>query len=326
MTESTIPGARAPSVPETRNDAFVNDVSAEAAASKPSRYRSLTSMLLRFALVILFVCVLWEGLKLIGGTPWKYSTADGALINFNWKPPFYIQVTNDLNLPHLWDIFGAFFQPAQRNGPLLISVLTQAAIATMQAALAGFIIGTVLGLALGTIFAHSELLERSLVPYVVASQTIPILAIAPMVVVWLKAGWWSVALLAAYLCFFPVTINTLRGLRSPDPRAIELMRSYAASKWTTLWKVRYPAAMPYIFTALKIAATTSIVGAIIAELPSGIRVGLGGAILNFNQYYSIQPHKLWAVIFFTSLVGILFFACVTLVEHVMLRNMRKLES
>jgi NitT/TauT family transport system permease protein len=229
-------------------------------------------------------------------------------------------------MPHLWDIFGALVQPAQRNGPPLIAVLAQAAVVTMQAALAGFVIGTLLGLVLGTIFAHSSLLERALVPYVVASQTIPILAIAPMIVVWLNAGWWSVALLAAYLCFFPVTINTLRGLRSPDPRAIELMKSYAASRWTTLWKVRYPSALPYIFTALKIAATTAIVGAIIGELPTGIREGLGGAILNFNQYYAITPPKLWAVILFTALVGILFFVTVTLVEKVMTRNMRKLES
>jgi NitT/TauT family transport system permease protein len=229
-------------------------------------------------------------------------------------------------MPHLWDIFGALVQPAQRNGPLLISVLAQSALVTIQSAFVGFVIGTLLGLVLGTIFAHSTLLERSLVPYVVASQTIPILAIAPMVVVWLRGGWWSVAFLAAYLCFFPVTINTLRGLRSPDPRAIELMKSYAASTWTTLWQVRFPSALPYIFTALKIAATTAIVGAIIGELPSGIREGLGGAILNFNQYYAIQPHKLWAVILFTALVGILFFITVTLVERVMLRNMRKLEG
>ncbi len=317
-----MPGALVHSAEEDVMEALGANVS----APKPSRSRSLLITILRFALVLVLVCIAWEGLKFVAGTPWRFSTADGALFNLQWKPPLSIQIASDLNMPHLWDIFGAFVQPAQRNGPPLINVLAQAGVATMQAAIVGFFIGTALGLVLGTIFAHSTLLERSLVPYVVASQTIPILAIAPMVVVWLKAGWWSVAILAAYLCFFPVTINTLRGLRSPDPRAIELMRSYAATQWTTLWKVRYPAALPYIFTALKIAATTSIVGAIIGELPSGIREGLGGAILNFNQYYSIQPHKLWAVILFTAFVGILFFISVTLVERLMLRNMRKLEN
>ncbi|TAH49818.1 MAG: ABC transporter permease [Chloroflexota bacterium] len=322
MTESTLPGAL---VKNTEDD-VMDTLGADVSVPPPDRSRSLGMMLLRFALVFVFVIVLWEGLKFIGGTPWRFSTNDGALFNFTWFPPFPMKFASDLNMPHLWDIFGAFIQPAQRNGPPLIQVLAQAAVVTMQAALAGFVIGTLLGLLLGTIFAHSPLLERALVPYVVASQTIPILAIAPMVVVWLKAGWWSVALLAAYLCFFPVTINTLRGLRSPDPRAIELMKSYAASRWTTLWKVRYPSALPYIFTALKIAATTAIVGAIIGELPSGLGEGLGRVILNFNSEYAIRPHKLWATILFTALVGILFFVTVILVERVMTRNMRKLES
>ena len=108
------------------------------------------------------------------------------------------------------------------------------------------------------------------------SQTIPILAIAPMVVIWVEPeaarplqGWGAVAVIAAYLTFFPVTINTLRGLQSADPRALELMRSYAASRWAVLWKLRVPASLPYIFSALKIAATASVVGAIIGELPSG---------------------------------------------------------
>lgn len=190
----------------------------------------------------------------------------------------------------------------------------------MREAVVGFAIGALLGLLLGMVCAHSSLLERGLMPYVVASQTVPILAIAPMVVVWLRAGWWSVAIIAAYLAFFPVTINTLRGLRSSDPRALELMRSYAASRWATLWKLRLPMAMPYIFTALKISATTSVVGAIIGELPSGISAGLGGAILNFNQYYISGPAKLWATIVLTALVGILLFIVIALSERILLRH------
>jgi NitT/TauT family transport system permease protein len=126
--------------------------------------------------------------------------------------------------------------------------------------------------------------------------------------------------IAAYLTFFPVTINTLRGMRSPDPRAIELMRSYAASTWDTLWKLRFPSALPAIFTALKISATSSVVGAIIAELPAGVQQGLGGAILNFNQYYITGPERLWAAITVAAAVGILFFMAVTLAERIVLRN------
>lgn len=322
MSESTLPGALMQSA---END-VMEVLGADVAVPQPNRFRDGVKIVLRFALVFLFVVVMWEVVKFIGGTPWRFSTADGALVNLEWFPPLEWKIASDLNMPHLWDIFGALIQPAQRNGPPLVTVLAQSAVVTMQAAIVGFIIGSLTGLILGTIFAHSALFERALVPYVVASQTIPILAIAPMVVVWLRAGWWSVAILAAYLCFFPVTINTLRGLRSPDPRAIELMKSYAASTWTILWKVRYPSALPYIFTALKIAATTAVVGAIIGELPSGIREGLGGAILNFNQYYAITPPKLWAVILFTAIIGILFFISITLVERLMLRNMKKSES
>ena len=201
--------------------------------------------------------------------------------------------------------------------------MIRSALFTLREAVLGFLIGALLGLILGTVFAHSSLMERGMMPYVVASQTVPILAIAPMVIIWLKAGWVSVAVIAAYLTFFPVTINTLRGLRSADPMAIELMRSYAASRWATLWKVRYPAALPYIFTALKVSATASVVGAIIGELPSGIRNGLGGAILNFNQYYITGPSKLWATILVTAVVGMVFFMAISVTETIVLRGRQR---
>lgn len=227
-----------------------------------------------------------------------------------------LSIGNDLNLPHLQKIAEVLFQPARRNGPmLLLRILTTAAQFTWTEAVIGFAAGALLGFGLGTLFAHSRLMERGLLPYVVASQTIPILAIAPMVVIWLGASQVSVAVISAYLTFFPVTINTLRGLKSPHPTALELMQSYAASPWTILWKLRLPAALPYIFTALKVSATASVVGAIIGELPSGIGDGLGRAILDFNQYYTSDPAKLWAAIFIAALVGIGFFVLVILVER-----------
>jgi NitT/TauT family transport system permease protein len=292
---------------------------AESSGLRPP-VRSRARQALSFIGMLVILAVLWEGVKLIGGDPWRLAVDEGAPPDFHFTPPFSFGFASDLNLPHLWDIAGAFLKPARRNGPLLLTVLTEAALFTMWEALVGFVIGALLGFLLGTICAHWSLLERGLMPYVVASQTVPILAVAPMVVVWLRAGWWSVAIIAAYLAFFPVTINTLRGLRSPDPQALELMRSYAASRWATLWKLRLPMATPYIFTALKISATSSVVGAIIGELPSGIRDGLGGAILNFNQYYISGPAKLWATIVMTALVGILFYLAIALSEHVMLRN------
>ncbi len=229
-----------------------------------------------------------------------------------------LRILNDLNLPHLQNIAEALLQPARRNGPmLLIRILGGAGLYTWGEAILGFTFGATLGFLLGTLFAHSKLMQRGLLPYVVASQTIPILAFAPMVVIWLGAGPQAVAVIAAYLTFFPVTINTMRGLQSPDPMKIELMQSYAASKWTIMWKLRFPSALPYIFTALKVSATASVVGAIIGELPSSIRDGLGRAILDFSSDYSlISTPKLWGAIFVAAMIGILSFSIVVIAEYV----------
>jgi len=239
-----------------------------------------------------------------------------------------LKILNDLNLPHLQMIAEAFLQPARRNGELLlVRILADAGLYTFSEAIFGFIFGALFGFILGAIFAHSPLIERGLLPYVVASQTIPILAIAPMVVIWLGASAVSVAVIAAYLTFFPVTINTLRGLQSPKTAEIELLRSYAADKWTIMWKLRFPAALPYIFTSLKVSATASVVGAIIGELPSGIGDGLGRAILDFSSDYSLtSTPKLWASIVMAAMVGILFFVSVNITEQIMLRGyVRKVE-
>jgi NitT/TauT family transport system permease protein len=264
---------------------------------------------LSLLVVIAALTIAWEVVKLLGGDP---SEA--------WTPPFQWTVASDLNMPHVWDIAASFVEPAQRNGPPLGLVLFNAGIFTFREAFGGFVFGALLGLALAIVFVHSPLLERALVPYVVASQTVPIIAIAPVVVIWLRGGWLAVAVISAYLTFFPVTIAGLRGLRSPDPRALELMRSYASSSRDVLFKVRLPAAAPYLFAAFKVAATASVVGAIIGELPSGIRDGLGGAILNFNQYYVSGPPKLWAAIIVAAAVGIGFFAVVRVAEVVFLRG------
>ena len=234
------------------------------------------------------------------------------------------RISNDLNLPHLQSIAEALLQPARRNGPvLLLRILWGAALYTMTEALLGFVFGATLGFILGSVFAHIPMLQRSLMPYVIASQTIPIIALAPMIVIWLRDTHpiLPVAVISSYLTFFPVTINTLRGLQSPDRLSLDLVHSYAASPWQTMWKLRFPAALPYIFTALKVSATASVVGAIIGELPSGVRNGLGRAILNFSSDYSlISTPKLWGAIFIAAITGIVFYVAVLLVESVVLRQ------
>jgi NitT/TauT family transport system permease protein len=293
-------------------------VSSAAVARTPAR-RALSSRrtariagrVAAVAAVVLLLAGLWELYR------WIWSST-------GWSWPF---VVDNTSMPHLWTIFKAFGQPAQVNQPALITILLHKSLFTAKEAVVGFALGAVVGFALGVVLVHSRLLQRGLLPYIVASQTIPILAIAPMVVVWVNPklplglrGWGAVAVIASYLTFFPVAINSLRGLRSADARALELMRTYAASRWTVLWKLRVPSSLPYVFSALKLAATASVVGAIIGELPSGLQNGLGGAIINFNQYYSFEPQELWATNVVAAALGILFFLVVLTAEKLVVRR------
>lgn len=273
-----------------------------------------------FVLFVLLVLVAWEGAKFLGGVPWRTPGGlPGASLLHN--PPFRWPFANDLNLPHIWNIALAFGQPWQRGSDQsLAGYLFGASLYTWREAGIGFALGAGLGLLLATIFVHSRLLERALVPYVIASQTVPIIALAPMIVFALGQGVLSVVLIATYLTFFPVTIAMIRGLRSVDPRALELMRSYAATRFAIYRKLRLPASLPYLFTALKISATASIVGAIIGEDTGGIQAGLGRVITTFNQYYITGPEKLWAAIIAAALLGIAFFACIRVAEILVLRG------
>jgi NitT/TauT family transport system permease protein len=261
-------------------------------------------------LVLAFLWGLWEGYR------WLW-------IREGWTWPFVVDSTT---MPHIHDILRQLFRKPTSGvgGDILLVQLLHAAWFTAKEALVGFALGASFGFLLGVVLSQFRLLQRGLLPYVVASQTVPILAVAPIVVVYLGslhvAPWFSVAVIASYLTFFPVAINTLRGLQSTDRRAVELMRSYAAGRLKILWKLRIPAALPYIFSALKVSATASIVGAIIGEAPSSIQDGLGGFIVNFNQYYSLAPENLWATNLIAALLGIAFFLAIVLVEAIVVRR------
>jgi NitT/TauT family transport system permease protein len=279
------------------------------AAQRDERVAATARQAALLLAVLAGLWALWEAFKWLGETTgWRLGEFE----------------VNDRTFPHLHDVVAQLFEPSRLNGPLLIEVLWDAALFTAKEAAAGFVLGASIGFALGVLLHHSRLLQRGFLPYIVASQTVPILAIAPMVVVWTGSrglpAWFSVAVIAAYLTFFPVTINTLRGLDSADPRALELMRSYAASRWAVLWKVKVPASLPYLFSAFKVSATASVVGAIIGELPSSIQDGLGGAILNYNQYYLTSPPSLWATNLVAALLGIAFFVAIVVLERLVVRR------
>jgi NitT/TauT family transport system permease protein len=288
-------------------------MTAEAVGRPPriSRRRRLTF----FILFLVGIAVLWEGLKVLGGDPYRI---DGEVV---WTPPMNIGMASDVNMPHFWIIFTRLFEPLTSGAPqTLLGYLVDQTLYTLRSAFIGFAIGGLLGIGLAVAFVHFGIIERAFLPYVVASQTIPIIALAPLIVYLVGRDVGSVVIVATYLSFFPVTIAMLRGLRSPDPRALELMRSYAASRRAVLWKVRFPASLPYLFTAMKITATAAIVGAIVGEGSGSLQAGLGRALVFFSQQYTVAPEKLWGAILVASVVGILCFGLVRLVEMGVVRG------
>ena len=169
---------------------------------------------------------------------------------------------------------------------------------TLSSTLFGFVLGSLLGIALAIAIVHVKALNRSLMPWIIASQTIPILAIAPMIIVVLGSigltGLLPKALISMYLCFFPVTIGMVKGLTSPDPMQLDLMRTYNASTSQVLWKLRWPASLPFLFASLKVAIAIALVGAIVAELPAGAQAGIGARLLN-GSYYG-QTQQIWGAL------------------------------
>ena len=260
--------------------------------------------------VVGVLALLWEGYKLVG---------------INWPVR-----SDDLTMPHVADIVSAFWQPVQRGGESLALFLLKAALFTLREAMLGFVMGTIIGLLLAAVMLRSRLVERGVLPWVNISQTVPLIALAPIVVTWGRTNGWgdtfSVALISTYLTFFPVAVNGLKGLQSPDAADIELMRSYASSWRQTLFKVRLPAARPFLFPAFKLAATLSVVGAIVGEISAGVRGGLGRAILDFAGRYSTGPAKVYAAVIGAGLLGLAVFGLVNMTERLLVKGPQELDS
>ena len=178
---------------------------------------------------------------------------------------------------------------------------------TLSSTLLGFLMGTVLGIVIAVGIVHIPALAKSFLPWIIASQTIPMLAVAPMIIVILAAvnvtGILPKALISTYLSFFPVAVGMVKGLRSPEVMHLDLMRTYNASQWQTFWKLRAPASVPFFFTSIKVAVAASLVGAIVGELPTGAVAGIGSKLLA-GSYYS-QTIDVFAALFAGSVVAIL---------------------
>ncbi len=194
---------------------------------------------------------------------------------------------------------------------------------TFSSTILGFIIGVVLGIALAVGIVHNKALDKSLMPWVISSQTIPILAIAPMIIVVLNAvgiqGLLPKAFISTYLSFFPVVVGMVKGLRSPEIIHLDLMRTYSATQWDVFWKLRWPSSMPFLFTSMKVAIAAALVGAIVGELPTGAVAGLGARLLA-GSYYG-QTIQIWSALFMAALLAGTLVALVGIANRMVLKRM-----
>lgn len=194
---------------------------------------------------------------------------------------------------------------------------------TLSSTLLGFAMGTVLGVVLAVAIVHNRATDRSVMPWVIASQTIPILAIAPMIIVVLNAvglsGLLPKALISTYLSFFPVVVGMVKGLRAPEAIQLDLMRTYSASTAQVFWKLRWPSSMPYLFASMKVAVAISLVGAIVGELPTGAVSGLGARLLA-GSYYG-QTVQIWSALITAAALAAVLVSLVGAANTVVLRRM-----
>lgn len=267
--------------------------------------------------IVAFIMLAWYAGAVYLNTPWQIEVFERAGVD--WTASDLVRETWAQERPVLPS-------PHQVFQELYISVFTfkltskrnllYHAGVTASSTLLGFLFGSLLGIVLAIGIVHDRTLDHSLMPWVITSQTIPILAIAPMIIVVLGAiglkGLIPKAIISTYLCFFPVTIGMVKGLRSPDPLQRDLMRTYSATRNQTFWKLRLPCSTPFLFTSLKIAAASSLVGAIVGELPTGAQAGIGARLLA-GSYYG-QTVQIWSALIMGSLMAALFVTIIAMTE------------
>lgn len=274
---------------------------------------------------VLAVAAAWELYKALGPD-------DGVVVAGTRVLPR----TTDLAMPHTWEMVARLLEPTTSQAgaaPLWLTV-AQAALVSLAIAGVGWVVGTLVGVGLGLLMQVWRVAEHGLLPWIVLSQTVPLIAFAPVVrswgarieiVGWQWPPWLSVAVIASYLAFFPVAIGTLKGLQSPQRTHLELMHSYGASRWQTLRSVRLPAAVPYLLPALRLGAASAVIGTVVAEVSTGYLDGIGRQLVAFAGQASGDPAKAWAPIFGAIALGLVAAGLVGLVG-VALRTYRRGEA
>ena len=271
---------------------------------------------------VLLLAVAWELYKAVG-------PAQGVVIGSVTVLPR----TTDLAMPHLWTMFARLAEPVTSapGSPVLWLAVLKAAGFTLGIAAVGWVIGVVVGFLLALLMQRLRTAEAALLPWVVLSQTVPLIALAPLIAGignQIRFGearwqdWMSVAVIASYLAFFPVSIGALRGLESPDRAHVDLMRSYAVGWWKTLFALRLPASVPYLLPALRLAAANAVIGTVVAEVSIGLSGGVGRMMIEYASASSGDPGKPWAPIFGAILIGLIAAGAVALLGLALTRYRR----
>ncbi|MEO5724977.1 MAG: ABC transporter permease subunit [Ilumatobacteraceae bacterium] len=237
--------------------------------------------------------------------------------------------TSDRAMPHVWEMFKRLGRPEVRGGQ--DSVFHVVAVATwysFRIALLAFVIGAVIGVVLAVLMARFRVVERAMMPYLVISQTVPIIVLAPLILTLMSFAnrdlgsktWIASVILGVSLAFFPVAVGTLRGLKAAPPASLELMDSMASSWTRTLFKLRFPTAVPFIMPTLRLAAAVAVVGVIVAEISLGVRYGVGRLILSYGQDASSDPAKLYTAVFGAAVLGLAMALLVLGIDKLSMRN------
>ncbi|MDF1479616.1 ABC transporter permease subunit [Leifsonia sp. H3M29-4] len=281
---------------------------------------------------VVAVLAIWELYKLLGPAE---GLVVGAIDGQTGSGVMLLPRTNDRAMPHVWDMVARLFQSASGgNTPPLIVPVATAALTTLGIAAAGWIIGVLVGALLGLVMQRWRIAEWGLLPWIVVSQTVPLIAFAPLVAsigTQIDRGgtpwpqWLSVAVIASYLAFFPVAVGVLRGLEAPDRIHLDLMRSYAVGYWPTLLRLRLPAAVPHLLPALRLAAANAVVGAVVAEVSIGMRGGIGRMLIQLAGQGSSDPAAPWGPTLGSIALGLVAAGSVALLG-IGLKNYRRGEA
>lgn len=295
--------------------------------------RRISMAILPVFLVVGVIVVIWYGAALNMNRAWTLDAAQRQGVELSAaevRRDAMMQERPRLPAPHqvvqeLWDTTVGEDIFRERRGELRPNPrnLLFHAFQTLAPTLLGFVIGTLAGMILAVAIVHNRAMDMSVMPWAIASQTIPILAIAPIVIVVLNAiglsGLVPKSLISAYLSFFPVVVGMVKGLRSPGAMDLDLLRTYSANRSATFWKLRLPASVPFLFASLKVAIAAALVGTIVAELPTGARFGLGARLLT-GSYYG-QTIQIWSALFMAAICAASLVALLGLAERVTLKRM-----